>query len=629
MTQPNPETSEIPFEENPSSGLSGIECIRHYVTQLDDSPGVYRMLGAKGEVLYVGKARHLNNRVRSYLNPASMGQRIERMVHKTTSMMFLSTKTEAEALLLEQNLIKQLKPVYNVLLRDDKSFPTIFLSHHPYPQIRKHRGRKEKKGTHYGPFASTRAVNNTINQLQKIFLIRDCSDATFNNRTRPCLQYQIKRCSAPCVGYINSDEYARTVANVRSFLSGKTSRIQKQLADQMEYSARHLEFEKAAALRDRIQALTQIQSVQGVNPQSVKEADVVGLYREGSFACVQVFFFRANQNWGNKSFFPKTGEGALEDEILQAFIGQFYNNNAPPREVILSHEIEDPDLIAPILSEKLGRKVKLTIPRRGEKAMLVENAVRNAKEVLLRQLSEMANQKRLLTKLAQSFNLPNTPKKIEVYDNSHIQGAYQYGTMIAVGMEGYLKSSYRKFKIKNSELSPGDDYGMMREVFTRRFKKLMEETPSEGENDWPDLVIIDGGKGQLQAVRQTLEQIGVGEINLVSVAKGANRQQDIETIHFTDAPKMQLDKNDPVLFFIQRMRDEAHRFAIGTHRSARSKAMKTSSLERIPGVGAKRRRALLSHFGSPKAVASAALDDLKAVEGISGQLAEVIYDHFR
>ena len=623
------ELSEIPSEEELNPGLSGTACIQHYVSQLDDSPGVYRMLGSRGEVLYVGKARHLNSRVRSYLNPRSMGQRIERMVSNTTSMMFLTTKTEAEALLLEQNLIKQLKPVYNVLLRDDKSFPTIYLSNHHFPQIRKHRGRKEKKGTHYGPFANNVAVNKTINQLQKIFLIRDCSDSTFNNRSRPCLQYQIKRCSAPCVGYISQEEYTKTIINVRNFLLGKTSQIQKQLAHQMQVSSKNLEFEKAAAIRDRIQALTQIQSVQGINPQKVKEADVIGLYREGNYACVQVFFFRSNQNWGNKSYFPKTGDGALEDEILQAFIGQFYSNKIPPREIIVSHQIEDKDLMETLLKKKLGKKVQISIPRRGEKAMLVENAVRNAKEVLLRQLSEIANQKRLFDKLVGTFNLEVELNRIEVFDNSHIQGSHQYGSMIVVGKEGYLKSSYRKFKIKNSEITSGDDYGMMREVFSRRFKKLLEEDETTKRDEWPDLILVDGGKGQLRVVHETLSQMGIQDIKLIGVSKGANRQHDLETFHFTNAPKVQLDRNDPVLFFIQRIRDEAHRFAIGSHRSSRSKTIRTSSLESISGVGAKRRRALLSHFGSLKDVSKAALKDLEAVEGISKQLAEIIYDHFR
>ncbi len=622
-------TGDIASEDGLKSGLSGIECIRHYVRNLDGSPGVYRMIGASGEVLYVGKARHLRNRVRSYLNPSSMGRRIEKVVQLTRSMMFLTTKTETEALLLEQNLIKQLKPDYNVLLRDDKSFPTIYLSAHAFPQIRKHRGRKEAKGTHFGPFASATAVNRTINHLQKIFMLRDCSDSTFNNRTRPCLQYQIKRCSAPCVGYIEQGEYAATVEDAKNFLLGRSSRIQKQLADQMELAAQMLEFEKAAALRDRIQALTQIQSVQGVNPQSVGEADVIGLYREGSQACVQVFFIRANQNWGNKALFPKTGEGAMEEEILQAFIGQFYGNKTPPKELILSHNIEDPDLMEPILSSKLGKKVRLTVPKRGERAMLVENAIRNAREVLLRQLSELANQKRLLTALAEAFDLPEAPNRIEVYDNSHIQGAHPYGVMIAVGKEGYLKSSYRKFKIKNADLTPGDDYGMMREVFNRRFKRLLGDGSRQGDSEWPDLVVIDGGEGQLTAASQILDQLGVKDVRLMSISKGTNRRHDSETFHFVDAPKKQLDANDPVLYFIQRMRDEAHRYAIGSHRTARSKSMSTSSLEDIPGVGSRRKRALLSHFGSSKAVAQAAVEDLKAVDGISASLAEVIFDHFR
>ncbi len=610
-------------------GLRGVECIRHYVNMLDGSPGVYRMLGLKGEVLYVGKAKNLRNRVKSYLNPKAQGSRIERMVSSTTSMMFLTTKTETEALLLEQNLIKQLKPFFNVLLRDDKSFPTIYLStNHPFPQIRKHRGKREQTGKHYGPFASAAAVNRTINQLQKVFLIRNCSDSIFNNRTRPCLQYQIKRCSAPCVGLIEEQNYADLVNDAQSFLLGKTSKIQRNLASQMEMAAKSLEFEKAAALRDRIQALTQIQSVQGINPQTISEADVVGLYVENGRACIQVFFIRSHQNWGNKSFFPNTGEGAEEDEILKAFLGQFYSNKHPPKEILLSHPIEDFNPMAAVLSQRRGKKVKLTIPKRGERALLIENAVRNAKESLNRKMSEVASQKLLFESLARRIGLVHIPDIIEVYDNSHIQGSNQYGTMISVGKEGFLKSSYRKYKIKNDQLSPGDDYGMMREVFTRRFQRLIEEDPEKNSLLWPDLIIVDGGQGQLSAAKEILDNFGLDEISVISVSKGPNRKHDIETIHLADSTRIRLEKDDSVLFFVQRIRDEAHRFAIGTHRAARRKTIRSSSLDAVPGIGASRKHALLNHFGSAKEIKRAGVDDLKAVRGISVSLAKKIYAYY-
>lgn len=610
-------------------GLRGVECIRHYVKMLDGSPGVYRMLGTKGEVLYVGKAKSLKNRVRSYLNPQAQGKRIERMINSTASMMFLTTKTETEALLLEQNLIKQLKPHFNVLLRDDKSFPTIYIStEHSFPQIRKHRGRREKTGKHFGPFASAAAVNRTINQLQKVFLIRNCSDSIFNNRTRPCLQYQIKRCAAPCVGLIDEKSYAELVNDAQSFLQGKTSRIQQNLASKMDLASKALEFEKAAALRDRIQALTQIQSVQGINPQSVSEADVVGLYLESGRACVQVFFIRSHQNWGNKSFFLNTGEGAEEDEILKAFLGQFYTNKHPPKEILLSHPIEDYDPMGSVLSEIRGKKVKLTIPKRGERALLIENAVRNARESLNRKMSEITSQILLFESISEKIGLNEIPEIIEVYDNSHIQGAYQYGTMICLGKEGFLKSSYRKYKIRNEQLAPGDDYGMMREVFTRRFQRLIDEDPEKTNLLWPGLIIVDGGQGQLAAAKEILDSFGLDEIAIISVSKGLNRKQDTETIHLTDKTKIKLEKNHSLLFFIQRIRDEAHRFAIGTHRAARKKTVRSSSLDDIPGVGAGRKHALLNHFGSAQEIKKAGVDDLKAVRGISESIARKIHSYY-
>ena len=479
------------FGADASTGLRGVECIEHYAKTLDGSPGVYRMHGEKGEVLYVGKARNLRARVRSYANLAGHSSRIARMVAATASMMFLTTRTETEALLLEQNLIKQLKPKFNVLLRDDKSFPNILVSRKSsFPRIKKHRGAKKEEGNYFGPFASASAVNRTLNQLQKIFLLRNCSESTFQNRTRPCLQYQIKRCSAPCVGYIDESAYAKLVDDAERFLSGKTADIQKQLARDMEAASKNLEFERAAALRDRIQALTQIQAVQGINPKTVDEADIVGLQLAGDEACVQVFFIRSNQNWGNHAYFPKTGAGAEENEVLEGFLGQFYMRNVPPKQIILSHEINDADLMQEMLSDRLGRKVHLTVPRRGEKAVLVENAVRNAKESLATRQSESAVQKKLLAGLAELLGLESPPERIEVFDNSHIQGSSAVGAMIVVGEDGFMKSSYRKFNFDGDDVQPGDDFAMMKQMLSRRFLRLIKEDPDRDSADWPNLVVI-------------------------------------------------------------------------------------------------------------------------------------------
>ncbi|MGC9368595.1 MAG: excinuclease ABC subunit UvrC [Paracoccaceae bacterium] len=609
--------------------LTGHRRIQSYLKTLDNSPGVYRMLDAESRVLYVGKARNLKKRVANYAKPAGHSPRIERMIRETASMMFLTTRTETEALLLEQNLIKQLKPRYNVLLRDDKSFPNILVTKdHSFPQIRKHRGAKKAKGSYYGPFASAGAVNRTLNQLQKVFLLRNCSDAMFESRTRPCLLYQIKRCSAPCVGRISEKDYAALVADAERFLQGKSTRVQEQLAAQMAEASEALEFERAAALRDRIRALTQVQQAQGINPRGVAEADVVALHMEGGQACVQVFFIRANQNWGNRDYYPRISAGMSEAEVLQGFLGQFYDNKQPPRQLLLSHGIEEPELMAEALSEKAGRKVEIAVPQRGEKAELVAGAARNARESLARRMSESAAQGKLLAGLAEAFGLDAPPRRIEVYDNSHIQGTNAVGGMIVAGPEGFVKSQYRKFNIRGEDLTPGDDFGMMKEVLTRRFQRLLKEDPDRQGETWPDLLLIDGGAGQVSAVAEIMRELGVDDIAMVGVAKGIDRDAGKEEFHRPGENAFALRHNDPVLYFVQRLRDEAHRFAIGAHRQKRAKAVGATPLDEVPGVGATRKRALLAHFGSAKAVSRAGLADLKAVEGISDTLAETIYGFF-
>lgn len=614
---------------NSGEPVTGHERVRGYLNTLDGSPGVYRMLDAQGRVLYVGKARHLKKRVSNYANPRGHTVRIARMIHQTASMMFLTTKTETDALLLEQNLIKQLKPYYNVLLRDDKSFPSILLAKtHPFAQIKKHRGRKAEAGSYFGPFASAGAVNRVLNQLQKIFLLRNCSDAMFTSRTRPCLLYQIKRCSGPCVGHISEVDYAGLVRDAEQFLAGKSTKVQAELAVQMQVASDAMEFERAAALRDRIKALTQVQQVQGINPRGVTEADVIALHMEGGQACVQVFFIRANQNWGNKDFYPRTGAGADEAEVLEAFVGQFYDNKLPPRLLLLSHTIDNDDLMQEALSQKADRKVQITVPLRGEKAELIEGAARNARESLARRMAETATQTKLLKGLAEAFDLDGPPKRIEVYDNSHIQGAHAVGAMIVAGPEGYLKSQYRKFNIKGEDIVAGDDFGMMKEVLGRRFKRLLKEDPERKGENWPDLLLIDGGAGQVSAVAEIMREYGVSDIAMIGVAKGEDRDAGKEEFHRRGKRPFALRHNDPVLYFVQRMRDEVHRFAIGTHRAKRAKAMGATPLDGVPGVGAARKRALLAYFGSAKAVSRAGLEDLKKVDGISNRMAETLYDFF-
>ena len=616
--------------ENKKSPLTGHELIADYLTRLDGSPGVYRMLDVESRVLYVGKAKNLNNRVSSYSRPHGHSSRILRMIKETSSMMFLTTKTETEALLLEQNLIKQLKPKYNVLLRDDKSFPYIFIStDHDFPRLEKHRGAKDRIGYYYGPFASAGAVNRTLNTLQKVFLLRSCGDSEVAAGNRPCLNYHLKRCSGPCGGKISKEDYAVLVRQADDFLTGKSSFVQESLAIQMSAASDAMEFEKAAGLRDRITALTQVQTNQGINPLGVNEADVISLHLEGGQACVQVFFIRANQNWGNQDFYPRVGSDVDAAEVLQAFVGQFYDTKEIPRLLLLSHLPEDLNLMVEALSEKQGRKVNIMVPTRGEKMELVAGASRNARESLGRRLSEVASQTRLLKGIAETFDLTEPPRRIEVYDNSHIQGTNAVGAMIVSGSGGFLKSQYRKFNIKGADITPGDDFGMMREMLGRRFKRLLKEDPERKLDTWPDLLLIDGGAGQVSAVRSIMQDLGVNDIEMIGVSKGIDRNAGKEEFHRTGKPVMALRKNDPVLYYIQRLRDEAHRFAIGAHRQKRAKANLKNPLDGIEGIGPKRKKALLSHFGSGKAVSRANLRDLKAVDGISGSMASIIFNYFQ
>ncbi|ARJ69025.1 excinuclease ABC subunit UvrC [Paracoccus contaminans] len=622
-------TAEAPSQAPHPPALTGHALIADYCRRLDSSPGVYRMLDAQGGVLYVGKARNLRARVSNYARPSGHSGRIARMIRETASMMFLTTRTETEALLLEQNLIKQLKPRYNVLLRDDKSFPNILVSKaHPFPQIKKHRGAKTEKGSYYGPFASAGAVNRTLNQLQRVFLLRSCTDATFSARTRPCLLHQIKRCSAPCVQRIDAEHYGALVADAERFLQGRSTAVQGRLAAEMAEAAEAMEYERAAALRDRIKALTAVQSVQAINPRGVPEADVIALHLDGGQACVQVFFIRGNQSWGNRDFYPRTGGSESPAEIMQAFVAQFYDDKVPPRLVLLSHPVEDLDLLAQLLSERAGRRVAMGVPQRGEKAELVANAARNARESLSRRLAESATQRALLEGLAEAFELPVVPRRIEIYDNSHIQGTAPVGGMVVSGPDGWMKSQYRKFNIKGTEITPGDDFGMMREVLTRRFARLLKEDPDRQTEAWPDLLLIDGGAGQVSAVEGILAELGVEDIPLIGVAKGQDRDHGKEEFHRPGRRPHALPMNHPVLYFIQRLRDEAHRWAIGTHRARRTKQAMANPLDEIAGIGAARKRALLAHFGSAKAVARAGLEDLQAAPGISAAMARTIHDHF-
>ncbi|MDR6951751.1 excinuclease ABC subunit C [Ancylobacter sp. 3268] len=697
-----------PDEAAPAAGslASGRAAILRAVKHAPIGAGVYRMLDAEGAVLYVGKAKSIKKRIIAYTRPTGLTNRIFRMVSATAEMEFISTQTETEALLLEANLIKQLRPRFNVLLRDDKSFPYILITRdHVSPQITKHRGARSKPGDYYGPFASVWAVNRTINALQKAFLVRSCSDSYYEARTRPCLLFQIKRCAGPCTGEVSHTDYAEYVEEARDFLSGKSRAVKEQLAREMEQASETLEFERAAALRDRLAALSAVQGSQGINPRSVEEADVFAIHQEGGATCVQVFFFRTGQNWGNHALYPRADRSLEPGEVLGSFLAQFYEDKPPPRLILLSHAAEESALLAEALSERSGHKVEIAVPQRGEKRELVEHAMQNAREALGRKLAESASQARLLDELARAFALPRSPRRIEVYDNSHIMGSNAVGGMIVAGPEGFAKSQYRKFNIKNTDLAPGDDYGMMREVLRRRFSRLLREAPraddrppapvgdteslanpdatalpntlpapsprggegwGEGEatptdqppspladrlrkpplpagereegvteepfrdtpEGWPDLVLIDGGAGQLKAAAEALAELGVTDVPLVGVAKGPDRDAGRESFFIAGREPFRLEPRDPVLYFVQRLRDEAHRFAIGSHRARRSKDIAQGGLQEIPGIGPTRKRALLHHFGTLKAIERASLADLEAVPGVNAATARAVYDFF-
>jgi excinuclease ABC subunit C len=613
---------------NATAPGSGPEVIRRYLATLTDGPGVYRMLDAKGEALYVGKARSLKKRVAAYAKYSGHSNRIQRMIAATVAMEFISTNTETEALLLESNLIKRLKPRFNVLLRDDKSFAHILIEDGDWPLLRKHRGARREKGSYFGPFASAGAVNRCLNQLQKAFLLRTCADSVFNSRTRPCLLHQIKRCCAPCVGKVGPQDYAALVNDAKRFLEGRSTHVQAQLAASMAEASAAMEFERAAVYRDRIRAMTHVQGHQGINPRLTAEADVVALHREGAQACVQVFFFRSHQNWGNRAYFPRISADATDAEIVEAFLGQFYSDRAPPRMVLLSHAIDQGPLIAEALSTVAGRRVVVAQPRRGEKRELVDHALQNAREALGRKLAESASQVKLLAGLAEALDLDQPPQRIEVYDNSHIQGAHAVGAMIVAGPEGFEKAQYRKFNIKGGELTPGDDFGMMTQVLTRRFQRLIKDDPDREGANWPDLVLIDGGAGQVSAAAAVLADLGIDSIALFGVAKGVDRDSGKEEFYAPGRRPFALPFRSPALYFVQRLRDEAHRFAIGAHRVKRAKAVGVTSLDEVPGIGPSRKRALLAHFGSAKAVSRAGLQDLRQVSGISAAMAENIHAFF-
>ena len=606
----------------------GAELIRAHARSLPNFPGVYRMLDGKGDVLYVGKARDLKKRVATYAHVQKLSNRLRRMVAETRGLEVVSTHTEVEALLLESNLIKRLTPRYNVVLRDDKSFPNILITgHHPFPQVSKHRGAKNQKGEYFGPFASAGAVNRTITTLQKAFLLRSCSDPVFQSRTRPCLQFQIKRCSAPCVGRISEQDYAGLVAQARQFLCGESSAIQAQMAEAMQKAAETLDYEAAAAYRDRLRALTQVQAHQGINLDGVADADVIAAHREGGHTCIQVFFFRGGSNFGNRAYFPAHDRELASSTVLAAFIGQFYEARTPPPFLLLSEAPAERELIEEALSITAGRRVQLLVPQRGDKRQAVEHALANAREALARRLSETSSQRRLLQAVADLFGLEGPPQRIEVYDNSHIQGTSPYGAMIVAGPEGFRKNAYRKFTIRGEDAA-GDDYAMMREVLTRRFSRALKEDPARDQGTWPDLVLIDGGPGQLAAGLAVLAGLGIEDLNVAAIAKGSDRDAGRERIHLPGREPITLAANDPVLYLLQRLRDEAHRFAIGTHRARRSKLIGQSVLDEVGGIGSARKRALLHHFGSARNVARAGLADLEAVPGISKAVARKIYDHF-
>jgi excinuclease ABC subunit C len=683
-TLPELDLPDIEAEAGALAGslASGRAAITRAVKHAPAGPGVYRMIDAKGAVLYVGKAKSIRKRVASYTRPVAYDARIARMISATVSMEFVSTATETEALLLEANLIKRLRPRFNVLLRDDKSFPYILItSDHWAPQILKHRGARTRPGRYYGPFANAGAVNRTINALQRAFLLRSCSDSFFESRSRPCLLHQIKRCSGPCTQEIDFAGYQELVREANAFLDGKSRTVQKELAVEMDQASHTLDFERAAIYRDRLAALSAITSTQGINPRTIEEADVFAVHQDGGYSCVEVFFFRTGQNWGNRAYFPRADRALGPGEVLGAFLAQFYDDKPPPRLVIASHDFDERALLAEALSARSERKVEVAVPQRGERKELVMHALANAREALGRKLAETASQQRLFAALAEAFGLSKPPRRIEVYDNSHIAGTNAVGGMIVAGPEGFRKNQYRKFNIKSAELTPGDDYGMMREVLQRRFKRLIEEAPrtpsspsplwggsiAEGgrgggssdsastptpnpspqgggeqavasgassENDdaidspWPDLVLIDGGQGQLRVAQETLAEMGVTDVPLVSIAKGRDREAGRETFFMPGRNPFKLPPRDPVLYFVERLRDEAHRFAIGSHRTRRKKDIREAGLQEIEGIGPTRKRALLRHFGTVKAIERASLADLSRVPGVSAETARKVYEFF-
>ncbi|WP_169544289.1 excinuclease ABC subunit UvrC [Sneathiella aquimaris] len=619
---------ESPFQR-------GAKVIQKFLKTLPSSPGVYRMIDADDQILYVGKAKNLKNRVTSYTKSNGQSSRILRMVSLTHAMEFVSTHTEVEALLLEANLIKKLKPRYNIILRDDKSFPYILITgDHEWPQITKHRGSRSRKGEYFGPFASAGAVNETLATFQRLFPLRSCTDSDFQSRTRPCLQYQIKRCSAPCVDRISHEDYDVVVAEARAFLSGKSHTIQQQLADKMQQASDNLDFEQAAVLRDRLKAMAHIQSKQTINLSNVDEVDVVAAHQEGGQTCVQIFFIRSGQNLGNRAHYPSHTKEATPADVISAFLSQFYDSRPAPKNIWVSHELEESSLLEEALSIAAEKKISISTPKRGEKKEMLDHAIFNAKGALSRKMAENASQKKHLQAVGELFEMPHPPKRIEVYDNSHISGTHQVGGMVVAGEEGFVKKAYRKFNIKNADLAPGDDYGMMREVLTRRFTRLQKEDPdkigegSGSREQWPDLVLIDGGQGQLSAALDVFKERQIKDVTLVGIAKGPDRNAGRERFFMEGKAPFSLPEKDPTLYFLQRLRDEVHHFAITTHRAKRSKAIGKSPLDEIPGIGGKRKKALLNRFGSAKGVEGAALADLEGVEGISSALAQSIFDFF-
>jgi excinuclease ABC subunit C len=607
----------------------GVTAIRSELARLPAKPGIYRMLNGKGEVLYVGKAKDLKKRVHAYTRPDRQSLRIRRMIAETHGLEFVTTHTEAEALLLEANLIKRHRPRYNILLRDDKSFPSILIARdHPFPQVLKHRGARTRKGDYFGPFASAWAVNEALSFLQRAFLLRSCPDAVFANRRRPCLLHQIKRCSAPCVGRVTEAEYTRQVDDAKAVLAGRSREIQDKLAGQMQEASDRTDFEAAAELRDRLRALAQVQAKARVHLSGAAEADVIAAHQAGGQTCIEVFFFRAGANWGDRAYFPAHGREDEAPAVLEAFLGQFYAVHPPPRLILLSHRLPHRALVAEALALRAGHKVEIETPARGEKRAAVEHALANAREALTRKLAENASQQKLLGALAATFGLDAPPARIEVYDNSHTRGAAAGGAMIVAGPEGFVKGAYRKFNIKSEDLAPGDDYAMMREVLSRRFSRALKEDPDRASAQWPDLVLLDGGAGQLSAASQVLADLGLGDIALAAIAKGPDRNAGRERIFMPGREPFRLEPRDPVLYFIERLRDEAHRFAIGAHRARRGKALTRSALDEIPGIGARRKRALLHHFGAAEVVSRAGLADLERVPGVSRAIARRIYDWF-